>query len=251
MISLPPLTDLRLALGVFKELCAWKILCIGILGTALLMAGMGAGLWWVLTFSGWCDLGWFTRFEWTRWLFGSLGAVVYLILGWFMFPVIFTAVIGMFLEDLADRIERRHYPDVPLPRQIPVSEQIRAAIRGLLRGLFWNLLALPFYFIPVVNIVVYAVINARLFSREYFQVVALRHLSSADTKTCYRRHRAQLWQEGILLSGLFITPIIQLVAPLLATALTVHRLWRTDTAILRRIPLNPPDKPGFGDGNHE
>jgi uncharacterized protein involved in cysteine biosynthesis len=151
-----------------------------------------------------------------------------------LFPVVFTAVAGIFLEDLADRIERRHYPELPVPRKVPVAEQLHASVRGLLRGLFWNALALPLYFIPVLNVLAYSAVNSRLLSREYFQVITLRHFPAGVTRDCFRRHRPQLWREGLVLMLLFLIPLVQLVAPLLATALAVHRLWRRDDAILRR-----------------
>ncbi|MFM7180995.1 MAG: EI24 domain-containing protein [Verrucomicrobiales bacterium] len=224
----------RLALTVFLEPYAWKIVVIGFLGAAMVMALLGGLVWWVVTGSGWVDFGWILRYDWSRWLFSGLGAVVYLVTIWFLFPIVFTAVAGIFLEDLADRIERRHYPELPLPRKFPLSEQIRASIRGLLRGLFWNALALPLYFIPVLNVLAYTAVNSRLLSREYFQVVALRHFPVGVTRDCFRNHRARLWRQGLALVVLFVIPVVQLVAPLLATALTVHRLWQREDAILRR-----------------
>jgi CysZ protein len=232
--SFPGATEFRLALGVFREPYAWKILTIGLLGALAVMALLGAGVWWVVAKSGWLEFGWVARYEWTRWLFGGLGAVFYAVAAWFLFPVVFTAVAGIFLEDLADRIERRHYPELPVPRKVPVAEQVYASVRGLLRGLFWNALALPLYFVPVVNVLAYAAVNSRLLSREYFQVITLRHFSTDVTGDCFRRHRPQLWREGLVLMLLFLVPVVQLVAPLLATSLAVHRLWRRDDAILRR-----------------
>jgi CysZ protein len=230
----PGATELRLALDVFREPYAWKIVAIGLLGAFAVMALLGAGVWWVVAKSGWLDFEWVARYGWTRWLFGGLGALVYVVAAWFLFPVVFTAVAGIFLEDLADRIERRHYPELPVPRKVPVAEQVYASLRGLLRGLLWNALALPLYFIPVVNVLAYAAVNSRLLSREYFQVIALRHFPVDATGDCFRRHRPQLWREGVVLMLLFVVPVVQLVAPLLATSLAVHRLWRRDDAILRR-----------------
>jgi CysZ protein len=232
--ALPGAADFRLALGVFREPYAWKIVAIGFLGALAVMALLGAGVWWVVSKSGWLHFEWVARYEWTRWLFGGLGAVVYIVAAWFLFPVVFTAVAGVFLEDLADRIERRHYPELPVARKVPVAEQVYASVRGLLRGLFWNALALPLYFVPVVNVLAYAAVNSRLLSREYFQVIALRHFPVDKTGDCFRRHRPQLWREGLVLMLLFLVPVVQLVAPLLATSLAVHRLWRRDDAILRR-----------------
>jgi uncharacterized protein involved in cysteine biosynthesis len=234
---MPGATEFRLALGVFREPFAWRILGIGFLGAVAVMALLGLGVWWVMAGSGWLEFGWVARSEWTRWLFGGLGTVVYLVAAWFLFPVVLTAVAGIFLEDLADRIERRHYPELPVPRRIPIAEQIRSSLRGLLRGLLWNLAALPLYFIPVVNLIAYAAVNSRLLSREYFQVVALRHLTAEESRGCFRRHRQRLWREGLVLMLLFLIPVVQLVAPLLATALAVHRLWRRDAGILRQAVM--------------
>lgn len=232
--AFPGAVEFRLALGVFREPYAWRIVAIGFLGALAVMALLGVSVWWGVAKSGWLEFGWVDRYEWTRWLFGGLGMVVYLVAGWFLFPVVFTAVAGIFLEDLADRIERRHYPELPAPRKVPVSEQVYASLRGLLRGLFWNALALPFYFIPVVNVLAYAAVNSRLLSREYFQVIALRHLAVDRTRELFRSHRNPLWREGLALVLLFLIPLVQLIAPLLATSLAVHRLWRRDDAILRR-----------------
>lgn len=232
--ALPGAAEFRLALGVFREPYAWKIVAIGFLGALAVMALLGAGGWWVVAKSGWLDFAWIDRYEWTRWLFGGVGMLAYLVAAWFLFPVVFTAVAGVFLEDLADRIERRHYPELPVPRKVPVAEQVYASLRGLLRGLFWNALALPFYFVPVLNVLAYAAVNSRLLSREYFQMVALRHLPVDRTRELFRRNRNRLWREGLALVLLFLVPLLQLVAPLLATALAVHRLWRRDDAILRQ-----------------
>ncbi len=125
----PGATEFRLALGVFREPYAWKIVTIGLLGALAVMALLGAGVWWVVAKSGWLEFGWIARYEWTGWLVGGLGTVIYLVAGWFLFPVVFTAVAGIFLEDLADRIERRHYPELPVPRKVPVAEQVSFSSR--------------------------------------------------------------------------------------------------------------------------
>ena len=144
-----------------------------------------------------------------------------------------TAVTGAFLEPLADRIERRHYPSAPIPRKVPFGEQMHSSLRVLMRGIGWNLLALPFYFIPVLNVLVYIMLNSFLLSREYFQVVAVRHVSLAEAKDLYRAHRKGMLRGGLTLSLLFVIPGINLCAPLLATAWMVHRVWRSGSSPLR------------------
>lgn len=227
-------SNLRLALGVMRIPFAWLVMAASVAGTVLIIAMVAAGTWRVVAGLGWWDRGILQGTRWDDWLVGGVGSTIVLVLGWFTFPLIVTAVAGMFLEPLADRLERKHYPGLPLPRQVPIGEQVHNSIRTLLRGLGWNLLCLPFYFLPLVNVVVYAAVNGFLLSREYFQVVALRHLPMAATKALYRGNRWALWRGGLVLSVVFVIPVVNLAAPLLATAWMVHRLWRHHDSALRR-----------------
>jgi CysZ protein len=170
--------------------------------------------------------------RWDEWMLGGVGSLLVLVVGWFTFPLIVTAVTGVFLEPLADRIERRHYPSAPVPRKVPLGEQIHSSLRVLIRGIGWNLLALPVYFIPVLNVVVYFMLNSFLLSREYFQVVAVRHVSLAEAKELYRAHRKEMLRGGLTLALLFVIPGVNLCAPLLATGWMVHRVWRRGSSPL-------------------
>jgi hypothetical protein len=111
----------------------------------LVFAGIACLAWWLIGGLDWLQQGWFAKTRWDEWLLSGVGSILVLLVGWFTFPIIVTAMCGVFLEPLADRIERRHYPTAPTPRQVPLSEQIHSSLRVLLRGIGWNLLALPFY----------------------------------------------------------------------------------------------------------
>lgn len=236
------ISDLRLAFGVMREPFAWVVMIFGLGGTLLLFLGFAGAAGWLFGSMGWLRHGWFAGSRWDEWLVGGMGSLVVLLIGWFVFPLVVTSVAGMFLEPLADRIEKRHYPDVPAPRHLPVSEQIRSSMRVLLRALGWNLLALPIYFIPILNVLVYAVLNAFLLSREYFQVVAVRHMPLAETRGIYQQQRMKMIRGGLLLALLFVIPGLNLCAPLLATAWMVHRVWRHADSPLRQrfcLPARP------------
>lgn len=227
------LSDLGLAFGVLREPFAWWVMLAGLAGSLLVFSGFAWLAWWLVGRIDWLHHGWLAKTRWDEWMLGGVGSILVLVIGWFTFPLIVTAVTGVFLEPLADRIERRHYPSAPIPRQVPLVEQIHSSLRVLLRGIGWNLLALPFYFIPVVNVVVYAALNSFLLSREYFQVVAVRHVSLAEAKDLYRSHRRAMLRGGLTLALLFIIPGVNLCAPLLATAWMVHRVWRREKSPLR------------------
>ena len=225
--------DLGLAFGALREPFAWGVMLLGLAGSVLIFSGLAWLAWWLIGKMEWLHHGWLAKTRVDEWMLGGVGSILVLVIGWFTFPLIVTAVAGAFLEPLADRIERRHYPSAPVPRQVPVREQIHSSLRVLLRGLGWNLLALPFYFIPVVNVVVYAALNSFLLSREYFQVVAVRHVPLSEAKQLYRSHRSEMLRGGLMLALLFVIPVVNLFAPLLATAWMVHRVWRREGSPLR------------------
>lgn len=227
------LSDLALAFGVMREPFAWMVMLLGLAGSLLLFAAIAGLVWWLAGSMEWTHAGWLAGTRWDEWLLGGMGTAVVIVIGWFTFPLVVTSVAGMFLEPLADRIERRHYPHAPVPRQLPIGEQIRSSLRVLLRALGWNLLALPFYFVPVLNVIVYAGLNAFLLSREYFQVVAVRHVTLAETRSIYQNHRARMIRGGLMLALMFVIPGLNLCAPLLATAWMVHRVWRHENSPLR------------------
>jgi len=227
------LSDLRLAFGVLREPFAWLVLLAGLVGTLLIFAGVACLAWWLIHRLDWLHQGWLASTRVDEWMLGGVGSILVLVVGWFTFPLIVTAMTGMFLEPLADRIERRYYPSAPIPRKVPFGEQMHSSLRVLMRGIGWNLLALPFYFIPVINVLVYMMLNSFLLSREYFQVVAVRHVSLAEAKDLYRAHRKGMLRGGLTLSLLFVIPGINLCAPLLATGWMVHRVWRRESSPLR------------------
>jgi len=227
------ISDLALAFGVMREPFAWVVMLVGVVGSLLLFAAIAGLAWWLIVSMGWTRVGWLEGFPLGQWLLGGMGTLVMILIGWFAFPLVVTAVAGLFLESLADRIERRHYPNAPMPRHLSVGEQIRASVQMLLRALGWNLLALPFYFVPVVNVFLYAMLNALLLTREYFQLIALRHVTLEQTRAIYQTHRTRMIRGGLMLALMFVIPGLNLCAPLLATAWMVHRVWRHETSPLR------------------
>ena len=239
------LSDLRLAFGVLREPYAWWVMFLGLVGTLLIFMAIALLAGWLISGVDWLHQGKLAGTRWDEWLVGGIGSILVFVIGWFIFPLILTAITGAFLEPLADRIERRHYPFAPAPRKVAISEQIHSSIRVLLRGIGWNVVAMPFYFIPILNVVVYAILNSFLLSREYFQVVALRHVSLSEAKSLYRCDRKDMMRGGLSLTLLFLIPGVNLCAPLLATAWMVHRVWRRAESPLRaRFDSNEPTTDG-------
>ena len=115
-----------------------------------------------------------------------------------------------------------------------LAEQISTSARLLLRAIGLNLLALPFYFIPVVNVIIYLIINANLLGREYFTTIALRHHNAATCQQLLGAHQRQIRRLGLLIALLGLVPVVNLLLPIIATALMTHTLWKMPDGALRK-----------------
>ena len=167
---------------------------------------------------------WATALSWLSgsWLFDAalLGAI--LLAGFLLFPAIVTLAMSFFLEEIAEAVERRHYPDLPAARAQPVGDIVRDGISLAAIAVFLNLLVLPLYLIPVINIPVFYGLNGYLLGREYFELVAVRRLKSSDARRLRRRYRGRVFLAGAIVAVLFTIPLVNLLTPILATAFLVH-----------------------------
>ncbi|MEO0410910.1 MAG: EI24 domain-containing protein [Pseudomonadota bacterium] len=169
------------------------------------------------------DIPWWDAPEW---LINLGSATLFIGASWFLFPAIATAVMGLFLDDVIDAVEDEHYPHAKAPRSIGLSEAVWLSIKLLGLILLVNLLALPFYilllFTAIGPLILFAALNGYLLGREYFEMVALRHMRGRDAARLRRAWRADIFILGLGVTGLFMIPVINLIAPLVGAAAAVH-----------------------------
>src|ERR1700730_9085143 len=160
-----------------------------------------------------------TRLAGIRWvdtlieLVGSLGA---LLLAWILFPAMTMLILGFFLERVVAAVERRPYPALPPARRIGVREALASALRILGLAVIVNLVLLPVYFLPPINLFLYYGLNGYVVGREYFELVALRRLDGAAARAMWRWHRGRLVLAGVVIVFLLSLPLFNLVAPVVA-----------------------------------
>jgi len=85
-----------------------------------------------------------------------------------------------------------------------------------------NLVLLPLYLVPGLNLVLFYGLNGYLVARGYFEQVAVRRLTLADARAVFANNRMTLWLSGILLTFVTTVPFLNLVVPILATAWMTH-----------------------------
>ncbi|GLQ40031.1 cysteine biosynthesis protein [Rhizobium albus] len=201
----------------------WKVI-----GLTLLML---VGLWFLVTgvFSEW-TLPWLQGFfpdmpEWTStagFLFGILASIALALGLAFLIAPISVLIAGLFLDDVAEAIERRHYGDRPVGQALSLRQSIPHTLKFLGIVILGNLLALMLLFIPLVNLMAFFVVNAYLLSREFFEFAAMRYHTPADAKQLRSRHGTTVFFAGIAIAAFLAIPILNLLTPLFAAALMVH-----------------------------
>jgi uncharacterized protein involved in cysteine biosynthesis len=164
-------------------------------------------------------------FDWAalNWLVNILGGLAVLALSWLLFPAVATLVMGFFLDGVAAAVEARDYPGQPPARRAPIREIVATTLRLMALTILLNLLALPVYLLaPGINVFLFLGLNGYLFGREYFEVVALRRLDVSATRAMRQRFGGRVFLGGVVIAGLFALPLVNLLAPVIATAFMVH-----------------------------
>ena len=188
-------------------------LTLAVLTFALLWLA-GAGLLYNTRFFDWRPL---------NWLIDLIGGLAILGLSWLFFPAVVTLIMSLFLERVAAAVEALDYPGSSPPRRQPIGETLGAMLRLTALTLLLNLLALPAYLLlPGINLFLFLALNGYLLGREYFEVVALRRLDAAATRAARNRFGLRVFLGGVVIAALFALPLVNLVAPVIATAFMLH-----------------------------
>jgi uncharacterized protein involved in cysteine biosynthesis len=201
-----------------------RVVLLAVAGFALLLALVV----WALGSTAVSETAWL---EWTADIAGGAAALVAM---WFLFPAVLAGIAGLFLEDVADAVERRRYPGLPPAEGARVGASLASALRLFAATAVLNLLALPAYFVPGLNLLVFWLLNGYLLGREYAEAVAMRRSSPDRTRQLRRSHRLRLFAAGATIAFLLTLPLANLLAPVIGTALMVHALRGLDDGDGRR-----------------
>ena len=167
-----------------------------------------------------------TGYRWLDYTFQVLGAFGTAVVAWFLFPSIVVAVSGVFLDRVVDATEERFYPALPPPRRVPLAESLLGSLRLLGVGVGLNLLALPLYFVPLLNLPLWLALNGYLVGREYAELVAARRLTPALAARLRRDRRLAFWLSGAVIAAMLAVPLLNLIAPVIGAAFMTQRYQR-------------------------
>ena len=163
--------------------------------------------------------------SWAGWL-GFIAAILAgiglaLALALLIAPVT-AAIAGLFLDDVAEAVERTDYPADPPGRALPLGPALKQSIKFFGVVIAGNVVALLLLLVPGVNIAAFFIVNGYLLGREFFEFAAMRHRPEAEAKALRRRHAGTVFLAGLLIAAFISVPLLNLLAPLFAAAMMVH-----------------------------
>jgi CysZ protein len=167
----------------------------------------------------------------------ALGLFIGLI---FLIPAVSMLVAGYFLDELAEHVEADIYPPDVRGTPAPVMTSLRLAAKFAVVALAVNFFAFCLWLLPGVNALVFFVANAYLFSREYFQLAALRFRPLDEVRELRRRHRLTLFAAGLIIAVFVATPVLNLLTPLFGIALMARLHKRLAPPLARRAGFASP-----------
>lgn len=220
---------LAAAAGQLADRAVVRVMGKSISITLALFAGLGAGVYFALAaviesygYNG----------EWA-----GLAAVVLVPLAmWLLFRVVALAVLQFFADEIVAAVEARHYPALArTAKALPFRRDLSNSVRGLMRALGYNLLALPvaglLVFTGIGPALVFLGVNAVLLGRELTDMAWLRH--AGDEGSANPAGRGERFLLGAAIAGLMLVPFAGLVAPVLGAAAGTH-------LVLRRLDKREP-----------
>jgi len=158
----------------------------------------------------------------------------------FLIAPVSMLVAGFFLDELAEHVEARVYPDGRKGAAAPLSQSLALALRFFFASLFVNFAAFLLWLLPGVNALIFFAANAYLFSREYFEMAASRFLTSEAIRALRQRNGWRIYVYGVVIALFVVTPVVNLVTPLFGIALMVRLNKRLTPAAPLARAAEPP-----------
>lgn len=160
--------------------------------------------------------------SWAGWLGGIIAAIALAFGMAFLIAPVTAIVAGLFLDDVAEVVERTDYPEEPIGRAMPTLRSLVLSMRFLGVIILGNIVALLLLLVPGINIAAFFIVNGYLLGREFFEFAAMRFRPEEEAKALRRHYAGTVFLAGLVISAFLAVPLLNLVTPLFAAAMMVH-----------------------------
>ncbi|PLX43304.1 MAG: cysteine biosynthesis protein CysZ [Hyphomicrobiales bacterium] len=164
--------------------------------------------------------------EWLAAVAAILAGLGTLVGAVFLLAPVTSLFAGLFLDEIAGAVEARHYPHDPAGTELPLAQSLFVAVKFTFVVILVNLGVLIMLILPGINVIAFYLANGYLLGREYFELVAMRHHPIDEARALRRKYRLRVFLSGLVIAGLVSIPLLNLLAPLFATAFMTHQYKR-------------------------
>jgi len=219
------LTSFFAALGQIADPRFRRVLLLGLALTVALLIGATSGFVWLigtLTADS-VSAPWIGEITWLDDVVSWGSFLLFFALSIFLMMPVASAITSMFLDEVAEAVEDRHYPHLPPAQKVPFGDALVDTINflGVLTGA--NVLALILYVLmPPAAIFIFWGLNGFLLGREYFTLAAIRRVGRKQAKALRRAHTGTIWLAGTLMAIPLSIPLVNLLIPIIGAATFTH-----------------------------
>ena len=129
---------------------------------------------------------------------------------------------GIFLDDIAEDVERSHYPNDLPGKPLPITTAVFLALKFGILVLIGNVIALLLVWLAGFGFAIFFVLNGYLLGREYFEFASMRYMSSSDALVLRKKYSFEVFLAGLIVAVLMSVPILNFLTPIFATKMMVH-----------------------------
>jgi uncharacterized protein involved in cysteine biosynthesis len=223
------LQSFSLALAQLGDPRFRRVLLTGVALTLGLLIAASVGF---MALVGWlvgedASLPFIGQVTWLNDVLSWTSLLVMIVLSVFLMVPVASAITSMFLDEVAQAVEDKHYPGLPEVPGVPVIDAVRDTVGFLGVLILANLLALILYviFTPLAPFIFWA-LNGFLLGREYFTLAAIRRVGRVEARKLRARNTGTIWLAGTLMAIPLSVPLVNLVIPILGAATFTHIFHR-------------------------
>ncbi len=139
-----------------------------------------------------------------------------------LMPAVTSFVASFFADQIAEVVEREHYPADPPGRALPLWRALVEGVKTALLAIAVYILAAPLLLFLGFGAVIFFLATAYILGREYFELAAMRVREPAEAKALRKRHAARVYVGGLFIAAFVSIPVVNLATPLFAMSFMVH-----------------------------
>lgn len=164
----------------------------------------------------------FFETQWAEWLADLAGSVGAVVVGFIITPAIMPLISSFFEAPILKALEAEAASTEKATPTGTIVGGIAEDLRFMVLTILLNVLCLPLYFVPGVNIAVYYLLNGYLLGREFFTSVEANYSNKKFARKAFKAHKIKYFGNGVALAFIATLPIANWFLPVFALTLMFH-----------------------------